>query len=166
MLLDQMAQHHSAPWRSEKKWRCDMAKADTIWLQKPQTFMNDSGRAVAAALSFYRLKPQEMLVVYDDVDLPLGKIKLRPGGSAGGHNGIKSIIASTGTDQFPRLKIGIAAEQGRPDGDKLADFVLATFTEDERAHLAQVLDRAEQAVQHSLQAGIDSAMNLFNRNNN
>jgi len=101
--------------------------------------------------------------VYDDLDLPLGGLRLRPAGSAGGHNGMKSIISHFGTDAFPRMKVGIAPEGGRPDGSRMVGYVLGRFQEDERATLAQVIDRAADAVQHILKHGMESSMNLFNR---
>jgi peptidyl-tRNA hydrolase, PTH1 family len=163
MVLDSLAQQLQASWLPEKSWHCDVAKAGQVWLQKPLTFMNDSGRAVAAVVRFLKLEPSQVLVVYDDVDLPVGSLRMRLAGSAAGHNGVKSLIASLGTMEFPRIKMGVAGEQGRPGGDRLADYVLDKFSEQEKATLAPVMDRATEAVRYALKAGIDAAMNLFNR---
>jgi peptidyl-tRNA hydrolase, PTH1 family len=163
MVLDTLATSAFTPWKPEKTWHCEVAKRGEIWLQKPTTFMNDSGRAVAGLVRYLKLLPAQILAIYDDVDLPLGTIRLRQAGSAAGHNGVKSLVQSLGTDGFPRLKIGVAGQTGRPDGDHLADYVLGKFSEDERATLGHVLPRCADAVRHALQHGFDSAMNLFNR---
>lgn len=163
MVLDSLAQQLQGSWLPEKSWQCDMAKTSQVWLQKPLTFMNESGRAVAAVVRFLKLQPCQVLVVYDDVDLPVGGMRMRLAGSAAGHNGVKSLIASLGTTEFPRLKMGVAGEQGRPSGDRLADYVLDKFTEHEKATLAPVMDRATEAVCYALKAGVEAAMNLFNR---
>jgi peptidyl-tRNA hydrolase, PTH1 family len=163
MVLDTLAARLTAQWSTEKPWACDVARAPSAWLQKPLTFMNDSGRAVAALLRFRKLQPAEVLVVYDDVDLPLGQLRLRQAGSAAGHNGIKSLIASLGTQEFPRVKVGVAGETGRPDGDRLADYVLGSFTDNEQPVLRQVIDRAADAVEQALSVGMEAAMNHFNR---
>ena len=105
MVLDEVARRMGAAFQPEKRWNCHLARSGATWLLKPQTFMNLSGDAVAAVSHFYKLTPQETLVVYDDVDLSLGTLRLRPAGSAGGHNGMRSIIGRLGTDAFPRLKL-------------------------------------------------------------
>ena len=163
MVLDEVARRMSTTFRHEKRWNCMLARSGATWLLKPLTFMNLSGEAVASVAHFYKIKPAETLVAFDDVDMPIGSLRLRPAGSAGGHNGMRSIISLLGTDDFPRLKLGIAAEGGRPAGHKLAGHVLGRFSEDERAGILQVVDRAADAVLLALRSGIDAAMNLFNR---
>ena len=126
--------------------------------------MNDSGRSVRGLSQFYKIIPAETLVVYDDVDLPLGKMRMRLSGSAGGHNGMKSLNSQLGTDAFPRLKLGIATVSGRPSGDRLVGHVLGKFREEEKPDLEIFIQRAADAVMSSLQLGLSAAMNVFNRN--
>jgi PTH1 family peptidyl-tRNA hydrolase len=129
-----------------------------VLLLKPDTFMNLSGRSVGQAVRFYKLEPSEILVVCDDLSLPLGKLRIRPGGSDGGQKGLRDIAAHLGTEQFPRLRIGIG-EQGDLDA---TDFVLSRFRSPERAIVDDALILASQAVAVWLTQGIDAAMNRFN----
>ena len=130
-----------------------------IILIKPQTYMNDSGRAVTSLVHFYKVPLENLLIVYDDVDLPLGSLRLRPSGGSAGQKGVQSIIEHLGTDDFPRLRIGT----GRPPGRKeAADYVLQDFPKDVADLLDQTLDRAVDAVLTYHQNGLDQAMNLFN----
>ena len=163
MVLEEVARRLAATFQADKRWNTQFARSGVTWLMKPQTYMNDSGRAVAGLARFHKIPAEETLVVYDDVDLTLGTMKIRQSGSAAGHNGIKSIIASFGSDLFPRLKLGIAPEGGRPTGSRMAGYVLGRFSEEEQATLAQVVTRAADAVLHSLQHGLSATMNLFNR---
>ena len=163
MVLDEVARRMNTTFQHEKRWNCLLARSGATWLLKPLTFMNLSGESVAHVAHFYKIKPAETLVAFDDVDMPIGSVRIRPAGSAGGHNGMRSMIAMLGTDAFPRLKLGIAARGGRPPGHNLADHVLGRFTEDEKAGILQSVDRAAEAILHSLSSGIDAAMNLFNR---
>jgi PTH1 family peptidyl-tRNA hydrolase len=126
---------------------------------KPQTYMNDSGRAVGALLRFYKIPVEQLLVIFDDLDLPFSVIRLRADGGAGGHNGMRSIIQHLGGSQFARLRIGIGRPPGRMDP---AAFVLQDFSRDETAELDALLDRAGQAIDIFLAAGITAAMNQFN----
>ena len=130
-----------------------------VVLAKPRTFVNLSGEAVAYLLARYRVRPQALMVVYDDMELPLGALRLRPRGGAGGHNGIRSIIESLGTQDFPRLRVGI----GQPEtgGDRVA-HVLGEMGAEERATADEAAERAAQAVTTVLSDGIDAAMNRFN----
>jgi PTH1 family peptidyl-tRNA hydrolase len=132
-----------------------------IIVAKPQTYMNESGRAVGALLRFYKIPVEQLLVIFDDLDLPFGVIRLRPDGGAGGHNGMRSIIQQLGTHQFARLRIGIGRPPGRMDP---AAFVLQDFNREEAAGLDALLDRAEQAINAFLTIGITAAMNQFNTN--
>jgi PTH1 family peptidyl-tRNA hydrolase len=162
MVLDALAASLGATFAPEKRWECHLARTPDLWLVKPQTYMNLSGRAVRLVSKFFRLPPSEILAVHDDVDLPLGRLRLRAGGSAGGHNGIKSMIAELGTSDFPRLKLGVTAGQGRPDGGRLVGHVLGPFTADEKAAVAQVIDQAVTAIRRALSRGLEAAMNEFN----
>jgi len=128
-------------------------------LIKPQNFMNLSGEAVRPLVSFYKIDLADLLVVYDDLDLPLGRLRLRPFGGAGGHNGMRSLIHHLGSDRFPRLRVGI----GRPSGSMdPADYVLQDFTPDEEAVMALTRATAVQAIAVWLREGLDAAMNRFN----
>lgn len=126
----------------------------------PQTFMNNSGEAVSPAMDFYKIPVERVLVVYDDISLPCGKLRIRPSGSAGGHNGIKSIIEHTGSENFPRIKIGVG-EKPHPEMD-LADWVLSGFSQEERAVLFEKFDKAYQAATLIADGKINEAMNRCN----
>ncbi|HEX3026191.1 MAG TPA: aminoacyl-tRNA hydrolase, partial [Clostridia bacterium] len=118
-------------------------------LMKPQTFMNLSGEAVAEASSFYKIPMEKVIVIYDDISLPVGKIRIRPKGSAGGHNGIKNIISLTGTDVFPRIKIGVG-QKPRPDYD-LVDWVLGRIPQTEKEQFAQAVESTARAAEMIIQ---------------
>lgn len=130
-----------------------------VVLAKPQTYMNDSGLAVGALARFYKVEPGQVLVVYDDLDLPQGTLRLRPQGSAGGHRGMLSIIQHLGTRDFPRLRVGI----GRPPGRMPPQaYVLKDFSGDEWAEMQEVYARAVAAIESFVADGIKEAMNRFN----
>ena len=129
-------------------------------VMKPVTYMNLSGEAVGEAARFYKLDPAHVLVVSDDVDLPLGKLRIRTGGSAGGHNGLKSIIQHLGSDQFPRLKVGVGGKP-HPDYD-MADWVLGKLQGEDKKVMDQAVKRAADAVECLLRDGPQMAMNRFN----
>lgn len=130
-----------------------------VLLTKPQTFMNLSGAAVAEIMRYFRVEPGACLPVYDEVALPLGKVRFRPGGSSGGHRGMQSIIDSLGTADLPRLRIGVGCEREIPD---LSEFVLSRFEPAEVELLEQTLDRCEVGVERFLELGIERTMALFN----
>ncbi len=133
---------------------------EKVLLMKPQTYMNLSGEAVAEALNYYKVEADdELLVIFDDISLEPGKLRLRRKGSAGGHNGIKSIIGMTGTEGFKRIKIGVGA---KPEGWDLADHVLGRFNKEERALVEDALTRAAEAVEIIVHGDFDKAMNRFN----
>lgn len=163
MVVDEMARASGASFVEEKRWNGWLAKTPQAILLKPSTFMNNSGRSVRAVSQFFKIAVEEMLVVYDDVDLVLGRLRMRLAGSAGGHNGLKSMIRELGSDAFPRLKLGIASPSGRPAGDRLSGHVLGKFREEERTELAIMLQRATDAVRLACQSGMEAAMNQFNR---
>ena len=157
MLADRLAARERAPFRTEKSWQAEVARAGDLLLCKPLTYMNLSGQAVRPLAQFYKIDAAQMLIVLDDLALPLGKLRLRPDGSAGGHNGLKSIIEHCGTPAVPRLRIGIGAAPGEATG-----HVLGRFTLEENAALAQSLDRAVEAVDCLSTRGLEAAMNAFN----
>ncbi len=131
-----------------------------VLLMKPTTYMNLSGEAVRQAVQFYKLPPERVLVVCDDVSLPVGKLRLRKSGSAGGHNGLRSIIGQLHSDQFPRLKIGVG-QKPHPDYD-LADWVLGKFSKEDRRVIDAAVERALDAIECALSQGIDKAMSRYN----
>ena len=161
MCVDGIAQKHRLPpyHRLFKAQVTDgLVAGKRVVLAKPQTFMNLSGESVRSLLGWYRLSHEDLLVIYDDLDLPLGRIRLRERGSSGGHRGVQSIIQCLKTQEFPRLRIGIA----RPGAGGAADYVLATFTPDEKPIVGAALSRAIEAVETVLTQGIVAAMNKYN----
>lgn len=160
MLLDLLARAEGSTFRSEPKWQCHLARLpDGTLLAKPQSFMNLSGRPVRQLLSFHKWPTESMLVIYDDISLPIGSLRFRDKGSAGGHNGIKSIIEHTSTQIFPRLKIGIGS--GTPG--HLTGHVLGKFSPDERPILENTLATALEAVQLARSQGIATAANRYHQ---
>ncbi len=131
-----------------------------VLLMKPQTFMNLSGEAVRQAAAFYKVAPEHVLVISDEISLPIGKLRIRTKGSAGGHNGLKDIIAKLGTQDFPRIRIGVGAPP-HPDYD-MADWVLSTFKNQDAEDMKAAALRAAQAAECYITQGPDRAMNLFN----
>jgi len=129
-------------------------------LAKPQTYMNRSGEAVLALLNKYGLKPAEMVVVFDDLDLDSGTIRIRKSGGTGGHNGLKSIASSLGTDAYPRLRIGIGP---RPNGADTVDYVLGTWSAEQHSDRDAAYDKAVKALQLAVSRGLVAAMNDFNK---
>jgi len=134
-----------------------------VLLAKPLTYMNRSGHAARCLLERRGLEPPAVLVVYDEASLPLGRLRLRPAGSPGGHRGMESVIASLRTDQVPRLRLGIAPEGEPPGGDELVDFVLEPFARAERETAAEMVERAADACLAWLEEGAEAAMNRFNQ---
>jgi peptidyl-tRNA hydrolase, PTH1 family len=130
-----------------------------IRLLKPQTFMNLSGQSVRATIDWFKLPPTSVLVVYDDLDLPLGKIRLRLSGSAGGHNGMKSIISHLGTQDFPRVRIGIGKSTGEKD---TISHVLGKFSVIETPIMSEVIQLVNDSIELSLKKGVEQAMSLYN----
>jgi PTH1 family peptidyl-tRNA hydrolase len=157
LLVDRLAERGRAAWGHERRWQADLARSGTVYLCKPRTYMNLSGQAVRAVADFYKIEPGQMLIVLDDFALPLGKLRLRPSGSSGGHNGLKSIIEHLGTTVVPRLRVGI----GGAAGDTV-DHVLGRFALEEREPLEQSLRRAVEAIDVAQDRGLEAAMNQFN----
>lgn len=129
-------------------------------VMKPQTYMNNSGEAIRECANFYKIKPENIIVIYDDISLDVGKLRIRRKGTDGGHNGIKSIIYHLNNDQFPRIKVG-CGKKPHPDYD-LADWVLSEFKKDEQKALEPALENACKAIELLLDNQIDKAMNLYN----
>lgn len=130
-----------------------------LWLIRSRTYMNDSGRGVSQACRDLRVEPADLLVAFDDVDLPLGKIRLRESGGSGGQNGMKSVIEALGTQKVPRLRLGIRGERVTVD---TADYVLSRFDKDERDTAAEMIEEAADAVEIVLRRGLIAAMNRYN----
>ena len=149
---------------SKERFKALTAQADfdgqRLFLMKPLTYMNASGIAIEAAAHFYKIPPERILVVCDDISLPTGKLRLRRSGSAGGHNGLKSIIAQLHSDQFPRLKMGVG-QKPHPDYD-LADWVLGKFSPADAKIMNEAAERACDAIECLLSQGMDKAMSKFN----
>jgi PTH1 family peptidyl-tRNA hydrolase len=153
------------PLKMNKKFNAKTAtgkieKEKIIFLQ-PHTFMNNSGRAVVAAAKFYKIKPKDILVIHDDIDLPLGKIRIKKDSSSGGHRGVDSIIASLNSEIFIRLKIGVAPKS-RPKNFDAAKFVLKKFAKSEDKAVFEIIKKTTEAVAVIVAEGVETAMNQFN----
>ena len=159
-MLDELARRHKTDFRvREDAWVAKVTGSWQAWLAKPQTFMNLSGYAVQKLRSFYKIQVADLLVVTDDVNLPLGRLRARARGSEGGHNGLRSIIEQLGTNEFPRLRVGVGRGDSRRD---LADHVLAGFEPDEQDEIARAMTRAADAAEVFAADGIVKVMNTFN----
>ena len=163
LVADRLAQRWHARWSFEKKFNAQLAKADRngrrVLLCQPQTYMNASGEAVGDVASFYRVPVSQLLVIVDDADLPLGHLRLRPNGSAGGHHGLESIEARLATRDYARLRIGIGRQAGARE---ITGHVLGRFSSTEAEALDKVLTAASDQAEAWLEAGIQKAMNQFN----
>jgi peptidyl-tRNA hydrolase, PTH1 family len=163
LAVDLLAKHWGLSWSEKKRLSGFCAEGSTATgravLLKPTTFMNNSGQSVRAAMDLYKLEASQILVLYDDIALPMGTIRLRPDGSAGGHNGIKSLIAHLGTQSFPRLRIGIDA---KPKEMELQNYVLGKFSPEQSAALPEVLDDCLKAITLARKEGLEKAMSVFN----
>lgn len=135
-------------------------EGEKVILAQPLTYMNLSGESVRELVDYYKVSPEDIIVIYDDTSLDVGQLRIRKKGSAGGHNGIKSIISQLGTDVFPRIKVGIGE---RPKSWKLADYVLSRFMDEEQPIIRQALKDSSYACRTMLKSGIDEAMNIYNR---
>lgn len=161
-VIDALAQRCNIDVGMKKsKALCGMGyiEGQKVILAKPQTYMNLSGEAVRELAAYYKVEPEDIIVVYDDISLAPGQLRVRPKGSAGGHNGIKNIIAQLGTQEFPRVKVGVGE---KPKGWDLADYVLSRFGPDERALMDEAVKNAADAVVTMISDGVDVAMNRFN----
>ncbi|MEO7165795.1 MAG: aminoacyl-tRNA hydrolase [Spartobacteria bacterium] len=158
MVLDRLAADARLPWDYSEKWGAAWAKSDVI-LVKPATFMNRSGQPLSAIANFYKIAAAEVLVILDDLALPLGRLRIRTQGSSGGHNGLESICEHFGTDAVPRLRIGI----GAPPSQGAVDYVLGRFFEKEQPALDAAIKRAAEAAKCAVDKGLFAAMNVFNQ---
>jgi PTH1 family peptidyl-tRNA hydrolase len=160
-VVDSLAERHRLEWESapaealQAKWR-----PASVIVAKPLTFMNLSGVAIGDLLRFYKIELPDLFIIVDDTNLELGRLRARPSGSAGGHNGLKSVIGALGTEEFARLRLGVGRGDGRWD---LADHVLATFEPEERSEIAEATSRAADAAELFVAEGIVPVMNRFNR---
>ena len=154
-------QHGLAFSRSQSRARIasGVLAGEEVVLARPQTFMNLSGRAVSGLVKALRIGPPDLLVIYDDLDLLLGTVRLRPGGSAGGHHGMESIIAALGSRDFPRLRVGI----GRPSSGDVVSYVLDDFSADEDKEVEKAVATVVEMLECYLEKGLEEAMNRFNR---
>jgi PTH1 family peptidyl-tRNA hydrolase len=162
LVADSFAKKHGLAFTRQKfkaKIASGLFKGEKVLLVKPQTFMNLSGEAVGPLVRFYNLPLSQLLLVYDDIDLPFGKFRLRSGGSSGGHKGIESIIRVLGTREIPRLRLGIRGETAVGD---LRDYVLQPFSKEEMIELASLRERACDAVEAILSEPFEKAMNQYN----
>jgi PTH1 family peptidyl-tRNA hydrolase len=161
MVVDQLAAQFGSAWeKSVPHAREDAlsAKCGAVLLVKPLSFMNRSGYPLLSVAQFYKIEPQQLLIVLDDFGLPLGRLRLRARGGSGGHNGLDSIISQFGTEDIPRLRIGIGAA---PREDSI-DYVLSRFFDEEKLIVRSTIDRAVEALKCAIDKGLVSAMNTFN----
>lgn len=162
MVVDEIAQQRNLRWRSKSNWDLSYAKnsgEQHFFVVKPETFMNRSGWAVSQFAAYYDVAPKDLLVIVDDVDLPLGKLRVRARGSAGTHKGLKSCVEQLGTIDFPRLRVGVGRGDSRHD---LADYVLAKFDQAEWPEFRKAITRAADAAQMFVVEDIQKVMNTYN----
>jgi PTH1 family peptidyl-tRNA hydrolase len=159
-VVDRLAKEWGLAWQHSKSWHALWAKGEKAILVKPTSYMNRSGEPLQAVTHFYKIAPSEMLVVLDDMALPLGRLRLRPDGGTAGHNGLESIILQFGTEEIPRLRVGI----GAAPTEGAIDYVLGRFFEEERPLVEKSIARATDAVKCAIDNGLLSAMNQFNKN--
>ena len=168
MVLEAFFKNSTTPrdsFKEEKKFKAEIARIEDTILAKPLTFMNDSGQAVLLISKFYKINPQDIWVVHDEIDLPLGAMKIRFAGASAGHKGVESIISSLGTDKFWRFRIGIGMQREKIHFKKVKpidDFVLSDFSEGERGKAREIIKRGAKALGDALEEGLEKAMNRFN----
>lgn len=177
MVVDALFKDYANPkdsFRQEKKfqseiaeitWQPKIGKSEKVILLKPLTFMNGSGTAVSKALQFYKIDPADIWIVHDEVDLPLGAMKIRLGGSSAGHKGVQSILEALKTDKFWRFRMGIGQQREKVISKKVKqidDFVLGEFSESERGKAREIIKRGVKAIEEALEKGLEKTMNRFN----
>jgi PTH1 family peptidyl-tRNA hydrolase len=161
MVADELARRHGASFRSKFSGELADLRLDgaRVALVKPLTYMNESGRSVAAAVRFYKLEPERLLVVHDEVDLDLGRLQARLGGGLAGHNGLRSVAQHLGTAEFGRLRVGVG-RPGRGDPRPVADYVLSPF--DDEVDVAALVERSADAVETVVRDGLEAAQQRYN----
>ena len=161
MVVEELARRHDGSFRSKFSGRlAETRMGDArVALLEPETYMNDSGRSISAAARFFKVSPQDVLVIHDDVDLDVGRLQARAGGGLAGHNGLRSIAEILGTQEFLRLRVGVG-RPGRGDPRPVADYVLSPFTAEDDADV--IVARAADAVESVLAEGLDTAQQRFN----
>jgi PTH1 family peptidyl-tRNA hydrolase len=157
-VLDTLAERAGQKFQIESKWESRTCKLGDILMVQPLTYMNESGRAIGSLARFFRWDPEEILVVFDDISLPLGHLRFRMNGGHGGHNGVRSLLAHLPSDRFARLKLGIDGAEG----EKLVGHVLGSFATAERELVENTLARAADAVQLASSSGLEKSANEFN----
>lgn len=160
MILDKLAARKGVAFQASRKWDAEVASCDGVHYCKPSSYMNRSGEPIAAISHFYKVPAGSILVVVDDVALPLGKLRLRTSGSAGGHNGLRSIFEHLGTQEIARLRFGVGAAEGQKT---LTDHVLGRFDKAESAVLEEAMGRAVAAIELAQESGMAAAMNTYNQ---
>jgi peptidyl-tRNA hydrolase, PTH1 family len=158
MVIDFLAHEAGLKWEKSGKWDAATAKLGNALLVKPASYMNRSGHPIFAIAQFYKVNPEQILVVLDDFSLPLGRLRIRQSGGPGGHNGLESIIVQFGTENISRLRIGI----GPSPAEGSTDYVLSNFFEEEKPVVKSTIERAVEAVKCAVDKGVVSAMNTFN----
>ena len=161
LVVDELARRTASQFSFDTKWNSDLSSCGGRALMKPQTFMNLSGEAVGDYVRYFKLAQNEVMIILDDISLPLGTLRLRKSGSAGGHNGLESVLVHLSTEAVPRLRVGI----GAPDGQPLHEHVLGRFAESEHLAVAEAVSRAADAFEYANAHGLDAAMNQFNQKN-
>jgi peptidyl-tRNA hydrolase, PTH1 family len=161
LVLDELARRAAIEFRFDPKWNAEVAQCGGRMLMKPQTFMNLSGEAVGNYARYHRLTSADILVAFDDTALALGDLRLRPSGSAGGHNGLESVLMHQATEAVPRLRVGIGAPI-----HGLTDHVLGRFSPEETPVVEAAVDRAADAIEYANGHGIEAAMNIYNQKTN
>jgi PTH1 family peptidyl-tRNA hydrolase len=158
MVVDLLAHENGLAWEKSSKWDAATTKLGHALLIKPATYMNRSGHPLFSIAQFFKIAPEEILVVMDDFSLPVGRLRIRQSGGPGGHNGLESIIVQFGTEEIPRLRIGI----GLAPAEGATDYVLSNFFEEQKPLVKSAITRAAEAVKCAIDKGVVSAMNSFN----
>jgi PTH1 family peptidyl-tRNA hydrolase len=158
-VADELARRAACGFTFDSKWNSQVAACGGRTVMKPQTFMNLSGEAVAGYARYFKLEREQILIILDDVSLPLGTLRLRKSGTDGGHNGLESVLVHLGSEAVPRLRVGI----GAPDGRRLHDHVLGKFEADEMPAMQEAVNRAADAFEYANAHGFEAAMNQFNQ---
>ena len=159
MVVDLLAHEAGLTWEKSGKWDAATVKFENALLVKPASYMNRSGHPLHAIAQFFKITPQEILIVLDDFSLPLGRLRIRESGGPGGHNGLESIIVQFGTEDIPRLRVGI----GPAPAEGSSDYVLSNFFDEEKSLAKSTIERAAAAVKCAIDNGVVSTMNTFNK---